>query len=83
MEENRSKYRNAVGTTKQAIQHSQYRAAKYRPPMAVDLKKTWNNTISNIVYFALQYRQPLAVEGREGCLWVQQLLSENGKEGEV
>ena len=57
MEVNISKYRNAVGTTKQAIQHSQYRAAKYRPP--------------------------LAVEGAEGCLWIQQLLSENVKEDEV
>ena len=57
MEENISKYRNAVGTIKQAILHSQYRAAKYR--------------------------QPLAVEGAEGCLLIQQLLSENGKEGEV
>ena len=57
MGENISKYRNAVSTGNQAILHSQYRAAKYR--------------------------QPLAVEGAEGCLWIQQLLSENGKEDEV
>lgn len=58
MEENVSKYTNAVGSGKQAILQSQYRAAKLvtinRQPLAVDLQIAENNTVIDIDSFALQ-----------------------------